>query len=396
MDQIREHLIDVKPDGSFRLDQAYFDYCGGLTMTSPKFDALFGGPPRAPESELTQRELDLAASVQVVTESVILRIADHLHAETGMKQLCLAGGVALNCVANGRLLRESPFEKIWVQPAAGDAGGALGAAMFVWHQLLESSRTPIQPDGQQGSLLGPAIDRESLPAELQAQGAVFETVAEEATLNERVAKLLAAGNVVGRVQGRMEFGPRALGARSILGDPRNPDMQRVMNQKIKFRESFRPFAPMVMAEHAADYFDISPETESPYMLIVAPVKESQRRPPADAAAGLEQASQARSTLPAITHVDYSARVQTVDPTRSPELHRLLQAFAAETGCHVLINTSFNIRGEPIVCTAQDAYRCFMATDMDVLVIENIIMLKTDQPSESVDEKTAYLARFGND
>ena len=313
-----------------------------------------------------------------------------------MKQLCLAGGVALNCVANGRLLRESPFEKIWVQPAAGDAGGALGAAMFVWHQLLESSRTPIQPDGQQGSLLGPAIDRESLPAELQAQGAVFETVAEEATLNERVAKLLAAGNVVGRVQGRMEFGPRALGARSILGDPRNPDMQRVMNQKIKFRESFRPFAPMVMAEHAADYFDISPETESPYMLIVAPVKESQRRPPADAAAGLEQASQARSTLPAITHVDYSARVQTVDPTRSPELHRLLQAFAAETGCHVLINTSFNIRGEPIVCTAQDAYRCFMATDMDVLVIENIIMLKTDQPSESVDEKTAYLARFGND
>lgn len=398
-DLILERLVDLKPDGSFRLDQSYFNYCQGLTMTGPKFAALFGGPPRQPEAELTQRELDLAASVQRVTETILLRMAHHLHARTGLKQLCLAGGVALNCVANGRLLRESPFEEIWVQPASGDAGGALGGALFVWHQLLGRERTAPQPDGQQGSLLGPAFTRDALRAELDAQHAVYTCLDDEAKLCDETAAAIAAGNVVGWFHGRMEFGPRGLGSRAILGDPRSPGMQSVMNRKIKFRESFRPFAPIVKRERCAEYFDLPAEHESPYMLIVAPVRAA-HRVAQDVATrgGLDRVRDVRSTMPAITHVDYSARIQTVDAGRSPRLHRLLSAFEARTGCPVLINTSFNIRGEPPVCTPADAYRCFMATDMDVLVLENLILRKTDQPASAsaTTERDCYLASFGND
>lgn len=395
---IRTHLLDLRDDGSFRLDQSYFNYCQGLTMTSAKFARLFGGPPRSPEAKLTARELDLAASVQVVTEEIMLRMAKHLHGLTGARNLCLAGGVALNCVANGRLLRESPFERIWIQPAAGDAGGALGAALFVWHQLLGQARPLTAPDAQRGSLLGPAPRADDTVATLRARRAVFTRAADETALCGAVAEFLASGLVVGWVQGRMEFGPRALGSRSILGDPRQPDMQSTMNLKIKFRESFRPFAPIVKQASASDYFDLRPEDESPYMLIVAPVREEQRvaAVPGSARAGLEQVKDVRSTLPAVTHVDYSARIQTVDAVRAPRLHALLSAFEARTGCPVLINTSFNIRGEPIVCTAEDAYRCFMATEMDVLVIDDFILRKTDQPPVAADDRTAYLARFGND
>ncbi|MCF3649580.1 carbamoyltransferase family protein [Synoicihabitans lomoniglobus] len=396
VDTILQHLMDLKEDGSFRLDQSYFNYCQGLTMTSEKFARLFEGPPRSPESELTPRELDLAASVQVVTEMIMLRMAHHLHALTGSANLCLAGGVALNCVGNGRLLRESPFERIWIQPAAGDAGGALGAALFVWHQLLDKPRPLTQPDAQSGSLLGPAPDPADIESTLRQRSAVYTRARDEADLCDRVATLLAEGNVVGWVQGRMEFGPRALGSRSILGDPRDRKMQSKMNLKIKFRESFRPFAPIVKAECASDYFDLLPGQESPYMLIVAPVQEDQRIEDDQPAEGLARVNDVRSTLPAVTHVDYSARIQTIDTARSPRLHRLLSAFEAQTECPVLINTSFNIRGEPIVCTAADAYRCFLATGMDALVIDDFILLKDDQPEESVDAHTAYLARFGKD
>ena len=394
---ITDQLLDLKPDGSFRLDLSYFDYCAGLTMTSRRFERLLGGPPRQPESPLTRREFDLAASIQQVTETIVLRMARHLHALTGRKHLCLAGGVALNCVANGRLLREGPFERIWVQPAAGDAGGALGAAQFVWHQLLENERRVALPDGQQGSLVGPRFSDDAIEAALREAHAVFRRAGDEIELCDEVAGYIAAGKVVGWMQGRMEFGPRALGNRSILGDARDPAMQSKMNLKIKYRESFRPFAPLVLRERAAEYFDVKPEQESPYMLFVAGVKEEQRvrenEPPAR---GLDRLRQVRSTIPAATHVDYSARLQTVDAPRNPRLHRLLEAFAAQTGCPVMINTSFNIRGEPIVCTPADAYRCFMATDMDVLVVGDYVLEKTAQPVPGAPETAALLARYGND
>lgn len=391
---ILEKLVDVKPDGSFRLALDYFNYCAGLTMTSPKFDRLFGGAPRRPEAALTARELDLAASIQLVSETILLRMVRHLHAQTGLKNLCLAGGVALNCVANGRLLREGPFERIWVQPAAGDAGGALGAALFVWHQLLENPRVPGAPDGQLGSLLGPEFSDREIAETLTAGGAVYRRVEDEATLCEETAALIAAGKVVGWVQGRMEFGPRALGNRSILGDARNPGMQSTMNLKIKFRESFRPFAPVVLADRAHEYFGLRAGEESPYMLLVAPVREELRRSTeANAAAGIGRVHDVRSVIPAVTHVDYSARIQTVDETRNPRLHGLLRAFARQTGCPVMINTSFNVRSEPIVCTPADAYRCFMATDMDVLVVGNFILHKERQPAAKRPDSKAYLDQF---
>ncbi|MCB1120406.1 MAG: carbamoyltransferase [Verrucomicrobiae bacterium] len=393
---IRSELLDLREDGSFRLNQEYFNYCAGLTMTSRKFEELFGGPPRSPDAEIEPRHLDLAASIQVVTEEIVLRMVRHLHQLIGSNNLCMAGGVALNCVANGRILREGPFKQIWIQPAAGDAGGSLGAALFVWHQLMEKPRLPTQPDSQCASLLGPAATPAEIKSTLESQGAVFTRAADEAGLCQTVAQFLADGMIVGWVQGRMEFGPRALGSRSILGDPRRPDMQHAMNQKIKFRESFRPFAPIVKQESASDYFDLQPGQESPYMLIVASVKDDKRVPASDSRTGLDRVTEVRSVIPAVTHVDYSARIQTVDSGRSPRLHALLDAFEAQTGCPVLINTSFNIRGEPIVCSPADAYRCFMATEMDALVIDDFVLLKTDQPPGNRDEHTAYLARFGND
>ena len=393
-DRILERLMDLKPDGSFRLDLSFFDYCAGLTMTSAKFDRLFGGPPRRPEAALTPRELDLAASIQQVTESVLLRMARHLHAQTGLKNLCLAGGVALNCVANGRLLREGPFERIWIQPAAGDAGGALGAALFVWHQLLENPRTPDSPDGQAGSLLGPEFTAAEVAAALDAHLADYRRVDGEEALCTETAALIASGKVVGWVQGRMEYGPRALGGRSILGDARSPAMQSTMNLKIKFRESFRPFAPIVLADRAPDYFELPPGTESPYMLVVAGVRADRRRPTdPNSAAGVSRVREVRSDIPAVTHVDYSARIQTVDATRNPRLHRLLAAFDRQTGCPVMINTSFNVRSEPVVCTPADAYRCFMATDMDALVIGNFILRKESQPAANRVDTQAHLDQF---
>ncbi len=396
-DLILEHLLDLKADGSFRLDQSYFNYCGGLTMTSAKFSQLFGGPPRRSESMLTQRELDLAASVQKVTELIMLRMATHLHQLTGSKNLCLAGGVALNCVGNGRLLRESPFERIWIQAAAGDAGGALGAALFAWYQLLENPRVPQQPDGQRASLLGPDYTDGEVAQALRQKQAVYHRHDRDEELCERVAGLIAGGQVVGWMQGRMEFGPRALGNRSILGDARNPAMQSMMNQKIKFRESFRPFAPIVLRDRAADYFELQPGQESPYMLLVAPVR-ADRRVAANptAAHGLAQVNEPRSVIPAVTHVDYSARIQTVDVARNPRLHQLLTAFDRQTGCPVLINTSFNVRGEPIVGSPDDAYRCFMATNMDVLVIGNFVVLKSEQPESARVNAQEYLSKYEKD
>jgi len=390
---IREKLIDMKPDGSFRLDLSYFNYCQGLTMTSRRFERLFGGPRRTPESPISQREMDLAASIQRVVEEVVLRAARHVHGRTGMKALCLAGGVALNCVANGRLLREGPFEQIWVQPAAGDAGGALGAALFIWHQLLGNPRQPQKPDGQQGSLLGPRFSDEQIVDYLRSCGAKYRVYADEEELCRRVAELLAAENVVGWFQGRMEFGPRALGSRSILGDARSDRLQSLMNLKIKFRESFRPFAPAVLAERAAEYFELCPGQESPYMLLTAAVRTEKRRPCAGAAAGLEKLRQLRSVVPAVTHVDYSARVQTVDPVRHGRFYRLLNAFESATGCPMLINTSFNVRGEPIVCSPQDAYRCFMNTEMDALVLENCILVKEEQTGARQHRLDDYLSQF---
>jgi carbamoyltransferase len=401
-DAILRHLVDLKPDGSFRLDLSYFHYCHGLTMTSPKFHALFGGPPRAPESDLTQREMDLAASIQFVTEEAVLRIGRDLAARTGMKNLVLAGGVALNCVANGRLLREGPFESLWIQPAAGDAGGALGAALFVWHQLLNRPRVAQAGDSQKGSLLGPGFGPGAIARVAPQNARRFE---DETALCAHVAGLLAEEKVVGWFQGRMEFGPRALGARSILGDPRSPKMQATMNLKIKYRESFRPFAPIVLAEHAHEWFDLKPGQESPYMLLVAPVHEDQRvavdpdqlRVMADDPDLRRRVNVVRSTIPAVTHVDYSARIQTVDSVRNPRLHRLLQEFHQLTECPVLVNTSFNVRGEPIVCTPEDAYRCFLATEMDVLVLEDTVIVK-DETTPTVDPtaRERHLARFALD
>jgi carbamoyltransferase len=393
VDLILDRLLDLEPDGSFRLDLDYFNYCQGLTMTSKRFDRLFDGPPRVPESPLTQREMDLAASIQKVTEEVMLRMAHHVHAETGMTKACLAGGVALNCVGNGRILRDGPFDEIWIQPAAGDAGGALGAALFIWHQLLGEPREPRTPDAQHGSLLGPSFANDEIRGWLESRGAVFEPYDDLDALDERIVELLTGEKVVGLFQGRMEFGPRALGCRSIIGDARSRDMQSVMNLKIKFRESFRPFAPIVLAEHAADIFDMAGGQDSPYMLIVSPVAESVRVDAGDdRAEGLDKLKVIRSEVPAVTHVDHSARVQTVDQVRHPRLHRLMRRFHASTGCPVMINTSFNVRGEPIVCTPQDAYHCFMGTEMDVLVLESNLLLKADQPRSEVD-RDSYLGRF---
>jgi carbamoyltransferase len=342
--------------------------------------------------------MDLAASIQAVTEEIMLRAARHLHAQTGMANLCLAGGVALNCVGNGRILREGPFQKIWIQPAAGDAGGALGAALFIWHQMLDNPRMPCPSDSQHGSMLGPGFAEDEIRRILDGLGAKYRHFASEDDLCRRVADLIAANKVVGWVQGRMEFGPRALGGRSILGDARNAEMQALMNRKIKFRESFRPFAPIVLKERASEYFDMKPGEESPYMLLVAPVAKAQRIESGSSQPlrGLDKLKTLRSTAPAITHVDYSARIQTVDPQRHPRLYRLMKAFEAKTGCPVMINTSFNVRGEPIVCRPEEAYQCFMATNMDVLVLERFVLLKAEQPEAREHRIDEYLARFAPD
>jgi carbamoyltransferase len=396
-EEILEELIDLKDDGSFRMDLSYFNYCQGLTMTSRKFDDLFGGPPRKPETPLTQREMDLAASVQRVTEEIMMRAVRRVHAETGMKNLCLAGGVALNCVGNGRILREGPFERIWIQPAAGDAGGALGVALFIWYQLLGNERRVGAPDGQRASLLGPRFSNSEIETFLEERGARYHRIDDEGELIGRIVDLITDEKVVGLLQGRMEFGPRALGCRSIIGDARSRSMQSVMNLKIKFRESFRPFAPIVLRERVSDYFEMRDEEDSPYMLLVAPVAGDRRLSADDGdATGLDKLKVIRSEVPAITHVDFSARVQTVDAERHGRLHRLMRAFEERTGCPVLINTSFNVRGEPIVCTPEHAYHCFMGTDMDVLVMEDFVLLKDEQPQEAAPEREQYLAQFALD
>ncbi len=392
VDAIYEHLLDVKPDGTFRLNMDYFDYCTGLKMTNEKFDELFEGPPRTPETNLTQREMDLARSVQEVTEEVMLRLGRTLYSETGQDYLCLSGGVALNCVGNGRLLREGPFKGIWIQPAAGDAGSAVGAALSAYHQYLGKPRTiAANGDSMKGSYLGPRYTNDQIEQILKKIGAVYCRL-EEDQLLEQMAQHLASEKVVGWFQGRMEFGPRALGGRSILGDPRSKQMQSVMNLKIKFRESFRPFAPSVLRERVSDYFEMY--TDSPYMLLVAPVLEKRRVQLTEAQHGLwgiDLLNVPKSDIPAVTHVDYSARVQTVTEATNPRYYRLLQMFERKTGCAVLINTSFNVRGEPIVCTPEDAYRCFMRTDMDVLVLEDMVLLKQDQPP--VPEDTSWMQEF---
>jgi carbamoyltransferase len=365
---ILETLIDLREDGSYWLDQSYFRYARGLTMTSKKFDRLFGKPPTPPGAKPGQFEMDLAASIQAVIEEAVLRIVRHIHSETGEENLCLAGGVALNCVANGRLLREGPFKNIWIQPAAGDAGGALGAALFGWHCIQGHPRKPLIPDSQQGSLLGSSIQPETAKAELDALGAVYRRIPDEEELARETASLLAEGYVVGHVEGRAEFGPRALGQRSILGDPRHPDMQKKINLAIKFRESFRPFAPAVLEGHESELFEL--DGPSPYMLLVAPVREA-FRPGGN--------TKKTFTLPSVTHVDHSARIQTVSAVRSPRFHRILSAFHRLTGCPALVNTSFNIRGEPIVNSAAEAYRCFQFTDMEALVVGPFLLLKKDQP-----------------
>jgi carbamoyltransferase len=382
---ILDNLIDVKPDGTFRLNTEYFNYITGLTMTNGRFDALFGGPPRKPESPLTQREMDLAASIQKVTEDVVSRLALTARRELGADYLCMAGGVALNCVANGRLLREGTFRDLWIQPAAGDAGGAIGAALAGWHLYEDAPREVDGDDRMRGSYLGPSFGEADIKDALDRAGARYQCLSEDRLL-ETVAAMLAEGAVVGWFQGRMEFGPRALGNRSILGDPRNSKMQSVMNLKIKFRESFRPFAPSVLVERVAEYFEL--DRPSPYMSLVANVREDLRIPMSDQQHklfGIDKLNVQRSTIPAVTHVDYSARIQSVDARTNPRFHRLIERFAARTGCAVLVNTSFNVRGEPIVCTPEDAYRCFMRTEMDVLVIEDFVLAKTDQPERPRDE-----------
>ena len=385
MDLILNYLLDLKDDGTFRLNMKYFNYTTGLTMTNKLFDRLFDAPPRQPEAELTQREMDIAASIQQVTEEIVLRLANTAQKELGVDYLCLAGGVALNCVANGRLLREGKFKDIWIQPAAGDAGGAIGAALSVWHQYLEKPRQTNGSDKMKGSYLGPRFRPDEIQQYLDDVRAVYRHF-NESELCKTVAEILAKGNVVGWFQGRMEFGPRALGDRSIIGDPRNKKMQSVMNLKIKYRESFRPFAPSVLADKVSDYFEL--DHNSPYMLLVAEVKEELRVAMTEEQKqlfGIEKLNIPRSQLPAITHVDYSARVQTVHPETNPRYYQLISEFQRLTGCGVLVNTSFNVRGEPIVCTPEDAYRCFMRTEMDYLVLENYVLAKTDQPQWQKDE-----------
>ncbi|MSO93441.1 MAG: hypothetical protein EXQ86_08595 [Rhodospirillales bacterium] len=388
---ILDHLVDLKEDGTFRLDQSYFDYCTGLRMTNEKFNALFGGPPRKPDQWLTQREMDLAASIQRVTEEIVLRLTRALAKETGSKNLCLAGGVALNCVANGKVLRERTFKNIWVQPAAGDAGGALGAALCAYHLNQGRPRLPNGAiDGMHGSYLGPAFAQEDIARRLSAAGARFQAQSEAEAI-ERTAHALAEGKAVGWFQGRMEFGPRALGARSILGDARSPAMQKMLNLKVKYRESFRPFAPSVLREDAADWFDI--DCDSPYMLMVADVAAKRQRAMTageQALFGIEKLNVPRSEIPAVTHVDYSARIQTVHKETNPRFHGLISRFKELTGCPVVVNTSFNVRGEPIVCTPEDAFRCFMGTDIEVLVVGNCYLDKNDQdPKLKLDYKNAF-------
>ena len=385
VDQIKQHLIDIKPDGTFRLDLSYFKFHRGFRMTGRKFHKLFGRPPRKGETELSQFHMDLAASIQVVTEEVVLKLARTLRDETGATALCLSGGVALNCVANGRLLREGIFDQIWIQPASGDAGSALGAALVAWHQHFKNARQPVSGDAMKGTYLGPEFSNSEICEYLTSIKAPFQAL-EDPHLFDRLAGLLDQGKVVGWFNGRMEFGPRALGARSIIGDPRNQQMQSVMNLKIKYRESFRPFAPSVLEQEVANQFELN--AQSPYMLLVAPVKKElcqSMTAEQEQLFGIEKLNVPRSSLPAITHVDYSARVQTVSERTNPRYFNLIKAFQRRTGCPTIVNTSFNVRGEPIVCTPQDAYRCFMRTEMDVLVLQNQLLLKEEQPQDEADE-----------
>ncbi len=385
VDLILDKLIDLKEDGTFRMNMDYFNYATGLTMTNQRFADLFGAPARTPETKLSQQEMDIASSIQQVTEEVVLRLARTVHKELQQEYLCLAGGVALNCVANGRILREGPFRDIWIQPAAGDAGGALGAALVAWHTYHEQPRQVNGHDAMRGSYLGPRYEDADIRGQLDKLGAVYERL-DEVALTEKVTTILESEHIVGWFQGQMEFGPRALGGRSIIGDPRSEKMQSVMNLKIKYRESFRPFAPAVLAEDVSDYFEL--DRSSPYMLIVAPVKTELRIPMSaeqQQLFGIEKLNVKRSQVPAITHVDYSARVQTVHATSNPGFHALLQRFKERTGCAMLVNTSFNVRGEPIVCTPEDAYRCFMRTEMDYLVVENYLLSKGDQPAWEKDD-----------
>lgn len=379
---ILNNLIDIKGDGTFRLDMSYFSYGCGLTMTNKKFHDLFGGPPREPETEISQKEMDLAKSIQVVTEEVVLKIANTVHKELQTDQLCLAGGVALNCVSNGRLLREGPFKDIWIQPAAGDAGGSLGAALSIWHEYLNNSRTKSEDSNHAtmlGSYLGPSLNNASIETYLDSINASYQFLDDEILL-PTTAKLLSSDNVIGWVQGRMEFGPRALGGRSILADPRSKKMQSSLNLKIKYRESFRPFAPAIKSESVSDWFEF--DGTSPYMLFVAHINSEKQLGMSESEQklfGIEKLNVPRSEIPAVTHVDYSARIQTVHRETNPRFHKLLDCFESLTGCPTLVNTSFNVRGEPIVCSIEDAYRCFMRTEMDYLVIENIILKKSEQP-----------------
>jgi carbamoyltransferase len=402
-DTIYQHLLDLKADGSFRLNMDYFNYCTGLTMTSRKFHRLFGGPPRQPESTLTQRHMDMAASIQAVIEEVVLRLGRDIHRRTGQKQLVLAGGVALNCVANGRLLREGPFESLWIQPAAGDAGGALGSALFVWHQLLAKPRSHSPGDRQQGSLLGPRFSSEEIQQFLREKQMPFVHLSAPDLLEE-VARSLADGKIVGWFQGRMEFGPRALGNRSILADPRCPDMQSRLNVKIKNRESFRPFAPAILADHAADWFDLPSDHDSPYMLLTAALRPEHRayltpeqRDTMHTHPDLVyRLAMPRSPVPAVTHIDCSARLQTVDAARNPLLYQLLTAFHDRTGCPMLVNTSLNVRGEPIACTPHDAYRCFRSTEMDILVLEDCLLSKANLAPVETQSRESYVRSFPPD
>ncbi len=395
VDLIREKLIHISDDGSIAMNQHYFDYVGGLTMTNGRFDALFGGPPRKPETLITQKEMDIAASIQVVLNDAVLTMARHVRTKTGMENIVLAGGVALNVVAMGMMSTEGIFKKIWIQPGAGDAGGSIGAALWMWHQNLDHPRTPGNPDGMHGAFLGPDIPPSSASddAILERLGAVWETL-EEVELQQRIAEKIADEKIVGVARGRMEFGPRALGARSILGDARSPAMQSHMNLKIKFRESFRPFAPMVLEEDSAEYFDV--RQESPYMLLVYPVVERRRLAAAkENLFGIDLLKIPRSEIPAVTHVDYSARLQTIDKARNPFMHAVISDFKRRTGCSVIVNTSFNVRGEPIVCTAEDAYRCFMATEIDCLVLGNRFLYREKQKNRPMNdaERAKWLRRF---
>ncbi|MBI4563346.1 MAG: carbamoyltransferase [Planctomycetes bacterium] len=393
---ILDPLVDLREDGSLRLNMEYFNFLGGLTMTNEKFHRLFGGPPRIPETKLTQREMDLARSIQEVCELAMLRMGRHVAKTTGMKNLCLAGGVALNCVANGKLLRDGCFERIWIQPASGDAGGSLGAALTIWHHYYDRPRKPERRDAMEGALLGPSFSQAEIEAFLARKGAHYQVLSREEILTT-TAELLAQGNVVGWFQGRMEFGPRALGARSILGDPRDPTMQARMNLKIKFREGFRPFAPSVLSDEASRYFAL--EGESPYMLLVAPVREERRRAMSDDERklwGIDQLNVARSDIPAVTHIDYSARVQTVAREDNPVYYDLIERFARESGCPVLVNTSFNVRGEPIVCTPEDAFRCFCRTGLDYLVIGNCLVDKKAVAPELIEVGEKWKKEFKPD